>query len=108
MSSMAAVATFSKKVKENGSLTSTLLDQKSSTSAKGRNRSKKISQASQGRSSSETSSSSSSECPEKSRDQNFCQDNLQSSSKAPTKVFAAALPDLNQKKTALQSKENPA
>ena len=106
-SNIAAVATCSKKVKENGSLTSTLLDQKGSTSAKGRNRSKKISQASQGRSSSETSSSSSSDYPEKSRDQKFCQDSLQSSSKAPTKVFAAALPDLNQKKTALQCKENP-
>merc|ERR1719192_2682973 len=107
LSNIAAVATCSKKVKENGSLTSTLLDQKGPTSAKGRNRSKKISQASQGRSSSETSSSSSSECPEKSRDQNFCQDSLQSSSKAPTKIFAAALPDLNQKKTVHQSKENP-
>merc|ERR1712038_1519596 len=106
-SNIAAVATCSKEVKENGSLTSTLLDQKGPSSAKGRNRSKKISQASQGRSSSETSSSSSSECPEKPRDQNFWQDSLQSSSKAPTKVFAAALPDLNQKKTALQSKENP-
>merc|ERR1719474_1024780 len=106
-SNIAAVTTCSKKGKENGSLTSTLLDQKSSTSAKGRNRSKKIQQASQGRSSSETSSSSSSECPEKFRDQNFCQDSLQSSSKPPTKVFAATLPDLSQKKTALQSKENP-